>query len=138
MPTSLDHFDLVVGDLERSLRFYRGLLEPLDWAHERSIVGERGESVVYLGAAPPERRTVVSLREARSPSTEPYDRYGVGLHHLAWRVESREVVEERHRWLVGIGAEIESPPREYDYAPGYYAVFFFDPDGLKLELLHRP
>ena len=25
-----------------------------------------------------------------------------------------------------------------DDTPGYYAVFFFDPDGIKLELLHRP
>ena len=32
-----------------------------------------------------------------------------------------------------------SPSRlEYDYTPGYYAVFFYDPDGIKLELLHRP
>ena len=27
---------------------------------------------------------------------------------------------------------------EYDYTPGYYAVFCYDPDGIKLELLHRP
>ena len=31
------------------------------------------------------------------------------------------------------------PPREYpEYVPGYYAVFFTDPDGLKLELVHIP
>ena len=29
-------------------------------------------------------------------------------------------------------------PRQYDYLPGYYAVFFTDPDGLKLELVHVP
>jgi hypothetical protein len=22
--------------------------------------------------------------------------------------------------------------------PGYYAVFFYDPDGIKLEIVHRP
>lgn len=33
---------------------------------------------------------------------------------------------------------IESGPREYDYTPGYYAVFFYDPDGIKLEIVHRP
>ena len=36
------------------------------------------------------------------------------------------------------GATIESPPREFDYMPGYYAVFFFDPDGIKLEILNVP
>jgi len=29
-------------------------------------------------------------------------------------------------------------PAEYDYTPGYYAVFFADPDGIKLELVHEP
>lgn len=29
-------------------------------------------------------------------------------------------------------------PAEYGYEPGYYAVFFSDPDGLKLELVHVP
>jgi catechol 2,3-dioxygenase-like lactoylglutathione lyase family enzyme len=36
------------------------------------------------------------------------------------------------------GAEIESEPAEYDYREGYYAVFFDDPDGIKLELQHVP
>jgi catechol 2,3-dioxygenase-like lactoylglutathione lyase family enzyme len=51
---------------------------------------------------------------------------------------SREVVDERAHWLRDQGASIESGPAEYDYTPGYYAVFFYDPDGIKLELLHRP
>jgi hypothetical protein len=33
---------------------------------------------------------------------------------------------------------LESEPQEYTYSPGYYAVFFYDPDGLKLEILHTP
>ena len=36
------------------------------------------------------------------------------------------------------GAEIESGPEEYGYMPGYYAVFFYDPDGIKLEIVHIP
>ena len=35
-------------------------------------------------------------------------------------------------------AQIESDPQEYTYMPGYYAVFFYDPDGLKLEIVHVP
>ena len=56
----------------------------------------------------------------------------------AFEVESRAVVDERAEWLRARGAEIESGPEEYDYRPGYYAVFFYDPDGIKLELLHVP
>jgi hypothetical protein len=40
--------------------------------------------------------------------------------------------------LQSIGTEIETEPREYDYVPGYYAVFFYDPSGIKLELVHKP
>ena len=29
-------------------------------------------------------------------------------------------------------------PSEYSYIPGYYAVFFYDPDGIKLEIVHVP
>ena len=47
-------------------------------------------------------------------------------------------VEERAAWLRERGAEIESGPAEYDYTPGYYAVFFYDPDSIKLEIVHRP
>lgn len=133
---AVDHLDLVVSSLERSLRFYRALLGPLGYGREGEIVGERGERVVYLNTA--DRRGSVSLREARSPSQGAYDRYAVGLHHLCFSCESRELVDERARWLQSEGARIESGPREYDYTPGYYAVFFYDPDGLKLELLHRP
>jgi hypothetical protein len=47
-------------------------------------------------------------------------------------------VDERAGWLREQGAAIESGPREYDYTPGYYAVFFYDPDGIKLEIVHKP
>jgi len=35
------------------------------------------------------------------------------------------------------GATILDPPADYpQYGAGYYAVFFADPDGLKLEVVH--
>jgi catechol 2,3-dioxygenase-like lactoylglutathione lyase family enzyme len=134
---AIDHLDLVVTELERSLEFYTGLLEPLGYVRRSEVVGERGERVVYIG-----RRSgfgSVSLRQCQSDAHPvPYDRYAVGLHHLAFSAPSREVVDERAAWARAQGAEIESEPREYDYRPGYYAVFFHDFDGLKLEVVHWP
>jgi glyoxylase I family protein len=81
----------------------------------------------------------VSLRERQSDAhATPYDRYAVGIHHVAFVALSRDQVDERAAWLHDRGAEIESDPREYDYTPHYYAVFFYDPDGIKLEIVHRP
>jgi hypothetical protein len=37
-----------------------------------------------------------------------------------------------------MGADVLDPPQEYPYVPGYYAVFFRDPDGMKLEYVHIP
>jgi glyoxylase I family protein len=132
----VDHLDLVVTDLERSLEFYTELLGPLGFTRTSEIEGERGERVVYIGGT---GGPSVSLREARSDAhPTPYDRYAVGIHHLAFVAHSPEQVDERALWLRERGTEIESGPREYDYTPGYYGVFFYDPDGIKLEIVHRP
>jgi catechol 2,3-dioxygenase-like lactoylglutathione lyase family enzyme len=128
------HIDLVVSSIERSLAFYKALLEPLGYQTVSEVEGERGETIWYIGGP----GTSVGLREAQSPSDGPHDRYRLGLHHLAFEAASRAVVDERAAWLRAQGAELESAPQEYTYSPGYYAVFFFDPDGLKLELVHVP
>jgi glyoxylase I family protein len=41
-----------------------------------------------------------------------------------------------HEVLVSQSAEIIEPPSEYDDEPDHYAVFFRDPDGVKLEVVH--
>ena len=128
------HIDLVVSSIERSLAFYKGLLGPLGYHSVSEVEGERGETIWYLGGP----GTGVGLREAQTPSDGAYDRYSLGLHHVAFEAESRADVDERADWLRAQGAELESDPQEYTYSPGYYAVFFFDPDGLKLEVVHVP
>jgi glyoxylase I family protein len=123
--------------MERSLPFYRELLRPLGYVHEGPITGERGEPVVYLGQV--SHTASIGLRAAQSDAhPSPYDRYAVGVHHIAFRATGRWLVDERAAWLRDRGVEIESGPRDYDYIPGYYAVFFYDPDGIKLEIVHVP
>ena len=100
-----------------------------------TITGELGETVSYLGR----EETSLGLRQRTSDARAlPYDRYALGVHHVAFGAPSREAVRERFAWLREIGARIESEPREYDYLPGYYAAFFYDPDGIKLELVFVP
>src|SRR5204863_8649544 len=127
------HVDLVVSSIERSLPFSRELLGPLGWHGISEVEGERAETIWYLlGTA-----TQIGLRERRSDDGS-YDRYSVGLHHLAFEAHSRSVVDERADWLRSSGALPESEPQEYTYSPGYYAVVFFDPDGMKLEIVNIP
>ena len=131
----LHHVEIVVSSLERSLPLYRELLMPLGYTELSEVVGERGEPVWDLdgdGVG-----VSLSLREAQTV-TGPYDRYAVGLHHMAFEAASREQVDERLAWARSQGLEIENEPQEWPYVPGYYAGFFHDPDGMKLEIVYVP
>jgi len=133
--TGVHHVDLVVRSVERTLPFYRDLLGPLGWHGISEVEGERGETIWYLTGP----GTSIGLRSAQpSQIGAGYDRYSLGLHHLAFEAPSRSVVDERADWLREHDVEFESEPQEYGYSPGYYAVFFYDPDGLKLEIVHVP
>lgn len=132
--SGVHHVDLVVSSIGRSLPFYTELLGPLGWHGVHQVEGERGETIYYLFGP----GTGIGLREASSEGGLPYDRYRVGLHHLCFEASSRTAVDERAEWVRAQGAELESEPQEYGYSIGYYAVFFYDPDGLKLEIVNVP
>jgi glyoxylase I family protein len=132
--TGIHHVDIVVSSIERSLPFYRDLLGPLGWHGVSEVQGERGETIWYLWGP----GSSIGLRQATTPRETPFDRYEVGLHHLAFEAASRPRVDERAEWVIAQGMQIESGPEEYWYSPGYYAVFFYDPDGMKLEIVHVP
>jgi len=132
--TGVHHVDLVVSAIGRSLPFYTELLGPLGYYSVSQVEGERGETIWYL-AGP---GTSIGLGEATTETSGPYDRYRVGLHHLAFEAGSRAQVDDRAAWVRTQNVEVESEPQEYTYLPGYYATFFYDPDGLKLEIVHVP
>jgi glyoxylase I family protein len=128
-----DHLDLTVNDLERSQSFYEKVLRALGFrvAHEWSESG----SVIFANGL-----TSIAIRRASDAARGAvFDGYRVGLHHLALRAASREDVDRFHAWLVAEGLPVLDAPAEYpQYGEAYYAVFFADPDGLKLELVHFP
>ncbi|MFC3079910.1 VOC family protein [Phenylobacterium terrae] len=82
----------------------------------------------------------IGLKVAEGPNRDrPHDRYSPGLHHVAFRAQSREDVDGLHAILQRMGARILDAPADYpQYGAGYYAVFFADPDGLKLEFVFEP
>jgi glyoxylase I family protein len=133
----VDHVDLVVSSIDKSLPFYKGLLGPLGWVAVARQEGERGETIHYI--AGPDWGGSLGLRQAPSGAgLSPVDRYELGMHHLAFAAPSRKAVDQTADWLRQQGAEIEGGPGERHYTPAYYAVFFYDPDGIKLEVVHRP
>ena len=130
------HIDLSVTDLARSRPFYESVLAFMGYVvgeeyPERGVDFDRrfGGEFCSIGVR------VTSGANAR----RTHDRYSPGLHHLAWSADSRADVDAFHAHLQKMGAAILDPPADYpQYGPGYYAVFFADPDGLKLEYVFRP
>ena len=125
---AIHHVDVSARDLRRSTAFYDCVLLFIGFRRGADV----SEGPIWAGAG-----LEVGLQPARSLSV--HDRYSPGLHHLAFTAPSRTAVDALHERLLEFGLTVLEPPAEYpQYAPGYYAVFFADPDGIKLEYVFTP
>ena len=132
MLVGIGHVDLVCRDLERSLAFYAAVFGPLGLAPPVLFDGERGEQIHYLRFPNPGSGSI-GLRQAQEE--QEFALYAPGFHHLALAVESRADVDAAHAAAVGIEAQILHPPTLWpQYHPDFYATFFLDPDGFRLEV----
>jgi catechol 2,3-dioxygenase-like lactoylglutathione lyase family enzyme len=125
------HVIVTVNDLGRSLPFYEWLMPRLGYATNWHYEGGNG----WLSPA-----GSFWLKPADSRfAGDAFHKDRVGLCEIAFAAATRDDVDALHTALVERGATILDAPREYpQYVPGYYAVFFTDPDGIKLELVHIP
>ncbi len=123
----LHHVEINVSDLKRSREFWEWLLTAL--GYEIYQEWEQGfsfkQGLTYLVFVQTEERFLEA----------PYHRKATGLNHLAFHAESRSLVDRmadaiRHK---GIPLLYED---KYPHAggPEHYAVFFEDPDRIKVEL----
>jgi glyoxylase I family protein len=132
MLVGLGHVDLVCRDLERSLAFYDAVFGPLGLEAPFLVAGERGEQIHYL-RFPAIGSGSIGLREAQSD--QEFELYAPGFHHLSLAVETRADVDAVHAAVATAGGEVLHPPRLWpQYHPDYYATFFEDPDGFRLEV----
>ncbi len=140
------HIDMCCRDPDRSLPFYDVFFGALGYTRHHhqdpGFAGERPTRAAWGHTYPGGARFGFEVRRARrSGRHRPHDRWTPGVHHMAFHAESRAGVEAVYRALRDAGATILDPPREYGgpaYGGGYYAAFFADPDGVKLEVLHLP
>jgi catechol 2,3-dioxygenase-like lactoylglutathione lyase family enzyme len=113
-------YDLVLTALG-----YRKSERGFDW----ELATPLGSHSIHLG------------RASEDGAKNRHDRHSPGLHHLAWSVDGRQEVDRIYQRLLSAGATILDPPAEYpqyNKGRGYYAVFFADADGLKLECVYTP
>lgn len=125
----IDHLAIHVSDLARSKHFYDRLLGfmgfELEWEFGDVVGWNNWNTMFWITQADSEGK----LRTHRTGD--------IGYHHYAFELESAAQVDDLYGFLLEQGVEIVDPPATYpSYGDGYYAVFFLDPDGLKLEAMH--
>lgn len=138
MEPIIDHIQITVNDMSIAVPFYDKLM-PLfgfDINSKTSAVIEEHEFHVVEYTHALLAFAITSPRSAFAGDAINRRKPGA-LHHLAFKAESRAEVDRLHSELKGIGATRVSPPREYpEYTPpGYYALFFKDPEGIKYEIV---
>lgn len=128
---SMNHLSLTVSNLLQSEQFYNQILRFMGYQQ----VEKNDQFIMWWS-----KDTGAILISAANPDSpnKVHDRYSPGLHHFGFNANSREEVNIFYKLLLEMKATILDPPAEYDYSPGYYAVFFADLDGIKLELVHMP
>jgi glyoxylase I family protein len=122
----IDHIYLAVSDLGRSEAFYDRVMRVLAFRkNEVTLAGDR--HVQYFN-----RQFGFVLRPARVKTA--HDPYAPGFHHFCFRVDSAADVAAAAASLRSAGISASDPRAYPEYAPDYVAIFFEDPDGIRLEI----
>ncbi|MBX6325802.1 MAG: VOC family protein [Chthoniobacterales bacterium] len=130
----LDHIDLRVKNMEVARKFYSRFLPQLGFVREKHEAAPAGASggdfhTFYAagGDKPSEFFGFVEDKNHRPNGTR-----------IAFWAESRDEVDRLAELVREAGGQaLEGPELCVEYSPGYYAFFFEDPDGNKLEICHR-
>ena len=123
----IDHVYVAVSNLRTSEAFYDRVMAVLGFRkREAAIAGD--SHILYHN-----RHFGYVLRPARE-STSGHNPYAPGLHHFCFRVVDEAAVDRAAQQLRETGIEAMEPRYYPEYDPDYYATFFEDPDGIRLEV----
>lgn len=119
----IDHLVVRVSDFETSKAFYDKLFKFLGF----KVLDEYPDMMGWTNG-----KTRYWIGQADAEGISRGYRFGdIGFHHYAFELRSRKDVDDLEAFLKKEGVRIVDPANEY--YDDYYAVFFLDPDGLKLE-----
>jgi catechol 2,3-dioxygenase-like lactoylglutathione lyase family enzyme len=121
----VDHLVIRVSDYERSKRFYDRLFTFLGF----ELIDRFSDMTGW-------RNGITAFWIAASDSSRPrqwHHEGDIGLHHYALELRSRADVDQLEAFLKANDVDIVDPAGEY--YEDYYAVYFLDPDGIKIECM---
>lgn len=125
--TGIDHIYIAVSDLRRSEDFYdRVLVMAMGFRKNKFTLGGDAH-VQYFN-----RHFGYVLRPSRTHAA--HDSFAPGIHHLCLRVDSADDVAAISTQLRSEGINASEAKLYPEYAPDYWATYFTDPDGIRLEV----
>lgn len=130
MKTTLSHIGINLSSEKKCFPFWQDLLKYLEF--DLMLDGnhfDASDGHTFLCFSTTKRRH----------NEQPFHRKNTGLNHIAFSVASKDDVDIFVREYLeprGI-AKLYDGAKEYDYAPGYYAVYFEDPDRIKIEVAYN-
>ncbi len=125
--TGIDHIYLAVSDLSRSEVFYDLVLSKTLGFRKNKFALGGDPHIQYFN-----RHFGFVLRPARDNGQ--HDPYSPGLHHFCLRVDLIADVVAVASQLRSLGVDASEAKHYPEYAPDYWATFFADPDGIRLEV----
>lgn len=122
----IDHVSLTVNDLKRSEVFYQKIM---------NFLGVKKQFSEYGFAGWRNSRFNLYLAEAEATlKNESFNRFRVGLNHVAFQAESKKDVDCMYEFLQKNGFKILHAPKILTQTNfSVYHVAFEDPDGIKIE-----
>lgn len=127
MKGTLHHIEIYVKDLNKSKEFWGWLLNELGYKEYQNW--EQGISYIL------EKNYIVFVQVEEKFLDIPYHRCRAGLNHLAFHGGSKGFVDEVTLKLRERGVKILYENKHpYAGGPDYYAVYFEDPDRMKVEI----
>jgi predicted enzyme related to lactoylglutathione lyase len=121
-----DHIDLRVKDRGRAQKFYEKILPALGFTRDKSDA-EWGTFSAETNGVPAEFFGFIEDKNHQPNETR-----------IAFWADTREEVDRMVEIVRETGGRnLEGPQVWPEYSPGYYALFFEDPDGNKLEVCCR-
>lgn len=126
----LHHVEMYVSNLKKSTTFWKWFLEDLGYVEsqkwEHGVSFKLGDTYLVF---------VQVLDQFKTPA---FHRCRVGLNHLAFHARDRAHVEQVKTELQKRGVPILYPEEHPDAEDAnYYALYFEDPDRIKVELVAK-
>lgn len=123
----IDHIYITVSNMERSEIFYDKVLVNILGFRKNKFTLNDDPHIHYFN-----RYFGYVIRPARTQAI--HDPYAPGLHHFCFRVDSADEVITIAEKLQNAGIEASEAKLYPEYAPDYWATYFTDPDGIRLEV----